>query len=180
MAIVLRCTGKVLKELGIKKSGLSFISESQEPLKEWYVNLFYIDRKKCLIFTEAQSLFTFIVFGLYRKEIKTIEKVFRKGLSKILYYHNFNAKQINHILKTCDDFCFSTTISRKVLGSMNDMVFGYKNHLYLMEQITEEIEIDILRSLNDTPMGSIKYEFPIEVFTKYVLALFQNNEQALV
>jgi hypothetical protein len=99
MAIVLRCTGKVLKELGMQKRELNFVSESQKPLKEWYANLFYIDRKKCLIFTEAKSLFTFIVFGLYRKEIKNIEKIFRKGLSKILYYHNFNAEQINPYFK---------------------------------------------------------------------------------
>ena len=168
MAIVIRCTAKVLKELGIKKSELSLVNEFVEPLKDWYVNLFYIDRKKCLIFTEAHSLFTFIVFGLYRKEIKNIGEVFRIGLSKVMYYHDFNAEQIKSLLELADNFCFSLTISRKVLGSMNDFIFRYESHLYSEEQITQEIEMEILRNLNDTPMGSLKYGYPIEFFKRYV------------
>ena len=45
----LKCTQKVLKELGIKPS----VAQAREPdtrLGHWYVNLFTVDRRKTFLF----------------------------------------------------------------------------------------------------------------------------------
>ncbi len=76
--LILRCTTKILKEMGVSKSSLEDVSENNHPLREWYVNLFHFNRKKCLLFTNAATLFSFVVQGVSRNEIRKIESLFRK------------------------------------------------------------------------------------------------------
>lgn len=156
--ILIRCTAKVLKELGISKSQIIDYSDQPQPLQEWYANLFYRNRKRCLIFTNTDSLFSFIVPHVYRKDIKNILELFRKGLSKALFYENFDADQIKKVMSLVDDLTIAKTNNRSVLGSMNELVFQYLSYLDLHEDDGEEGLILASHKLNKTPMSGVKEE----------------------
>jgi len=166
--IILHCTNKVLKELGVSKSGLINVREDSNPLSVWYVNLFYLNRQKCLIFTSAYSLFSFVVHGVYRKDIRKIDELFCKELSRALFNENFNAQEMDKVMKVVDEIKFTKTTNRSVLGSMNDRVDHYN---YMKSRSIVEGDMDdaaIMSNLNKTPMGSLNYDYPIERFRAMV------------
>lgn len=158
VVIIIRCTAKVLKELGTPKSKIADYSGQLVPLQEWYANLFYWNRKKCLIFTNSDSLFSFVVMNVNRKDIKNILKLFRKGLSKSLFYENFDTEKIKHVMSLLDDVTIAKTNNRSVLGSMNEMVFQYETYLNMHEDEGEERLILAGHKINETPMSGVKEE----------------------
>ena len=54
----LRCTKKLLDKMERPK-----IIQAEAEGDDWYANLFRIGRKQCIIFTHAESLYSFIVPG---------------------------------------------------------------------------------------------------------------------
>ena len=166
--MILRCTGKVLEEMGVPKSALDDVSGNCHPSQEWYVNMFYFNRKKCLLFTNAATLFSFVAHGVSRSEIRDIEGLFRKRLSKALYDEELKSDQMKSINDRLEAFILAKTVSGSVLASMNDRIRHYK---FLKSRSMIERDIDdagIQCQVNRTPMGALKYNYPIECFMAMV------------
>ena len=77
---VLRCTQKVLNDLGMNAGELAEPGDVKGPLKEWYVNLLRIERRKCLLFAEATTLYLFLVPGVVKKEVENLPTLFAEQL----------------------------------------------------------------------------------------------------
>ncbi len=61
---------------------------------------------------------------------------------------------------------FAKTVSKSVLGSMNDLAFQYEYHI-LGDGGFDRIKIlQVNQKINRTPMGALKYKYPIEVLKK--------------
>lgn len=162
--LILRCTGKVLKEMGVYKIALEDVQTNNHPLQEWYVNLFYFNRKKCLLFTNAATLFSFVAHGISRSEIRDLDNLFRKRLSKVLYELEFKSNQMKSVNSQLGALILTKTVSASVLASMNDRVSHYK-FLKSRAVIRGDIdEAEVQRKLNKMPMGALKYKYPIECF----------------
>ena len=59
------CTKKLLTLLGLKTKDLSQPPLQEIPdMAEWYGNLFFLDRRKCLIVTHARTLYTGLLFDV--------------------------------------------------------------------------------------------------------------------
>ena len=58
--------------------------------------------------------------------------------------------------------CFSKTVDRRVLGSMNDLIFQAKIHLYE----GQKSPFDISFLLNESPMSYLNYNHPKDEFRK--------------
>jgi hypothetical protein len=170
--IVLRLTNKVLKEFGKQKPDIVQISE-ESVADEWYVNLFRFDRHKCLLFTHAGTLFSFVVMGVSRKDIQVLPELFSKELSKALFYEEFSAGQIGEFLKRADQIAIAKTNNRSVLSSMNQITFEYPFILARFAHLGEEGFVAANRELNTMLRGAIgegkhDYGVPIERFTEMV------------
>ena len=166
--IILRLTNKVLKEFGKEKPMLGEVEEEASSIGEWYVHLFYFSRQKCLIFTNAGSLFSFVVHGVSRKDIKNIENLFRRELSRALFDENFNAQEMKNIMDNINEAKFAKTANRSVLGSMNDLIRHYE---YLKSRSMVQGDMDdagLQCEINKTPMSALKYDYPIERFKEMV------------
>ena len=100
--LILRLTNKVLKEFGKEQPELVEVSENVPALDEWYVNLFHLNRRKYLLFTNAGSLFSFVAGGISRKNVRNLPELFRKELSRTLFYEEFSAGQIEEFMKRAD------------------------------------------------------------------------------
>lgn len=81
--MLVRCTSILIKEIGLSKDDIVDSTLQESELGEWYANLFFFQRKKCLIFTNARTLFTFMSFGVNRTQIRNLGDLFHEGLARI-------------------------------------------------------------------------------------------------
>lgn len=159
--MIFRCTAKLIKQLRLKDEDVCpDPGVNKEPLSSWHCNLFYIDRKKCVIFTHDQTLFTVIATGLNQADLRNYCNLFRKETSKVL--QTIEGIPPDVFLKKVDNGTdsFRRTNSRSVLGSMNEFIFTCKYGAAL-EGGLDRINSGLLSGyLNQTPMKAIKMSNP--------------------
>lgn len=164
--MILRCIAKLLKELGASKADLTDNIPQDQPLNEWYANLFFIRRKKCVIFTNAVTLFTFVVFDVDRSQIRDIGNLFRNGLGYALLEEDFNGVLIQCLVNQCHNMHLAKTRNKSIIGVMVDHV---KNTRWMVED-NGGLEIcdrsRIIRQLNRTPLLTQKFFCSIEEFKR--------------
>lgn len=172
ISVIFKEVSKVLKELRITKSQILDQPESVA-VEEWCVNLFYLNRRKCLMFTNAGALFSFVVVDVSRKDIQNLQELFRKELSLALFYEEFSAGQIQEIMKRAEKITIAKTISRSVLASMNQMTFEYGFTSEKYQHLGNDGTVAANRDLNRMLRGAIgkgRYDYgkPIERFREMV------------
>lgn len=121
---LIHCTQKLLKEMGPPTIETSS-SESPEGLGNWYANLLRIDKRKCLLFTNEKTLYTFLIPKVLKANLKNIEQEFLINLSYNLQCEGFRIDVINRVMQEYQEIGFAKTSNRQVLGSMNEFAFQY-------------------------------------------------------
>lgn len=166
----LHCTQKLLKELDIQLSDPGEVSTS-DGLGNWYANLLRIERRKCILFTNEKTLYSFLVPAVLKENLKRIEKEFLYHLILNLQYERFGMEVLAKIQREYQQIRFSKTASRSVLGSMNDLAYQYEVCIH-MEGGIENIKIlQINHKINRTPMSVLAYRYPIEALRKVIEGL---------
>ncbi|PIQ88697.1 MAG: hypothetical protein COV72_07150 [Candidatus Omnitrophica bacterium CG11_big_fil_rev_8_21_14_0_20_42_13] len=164
--MLIRCTVKLLKELNLAASELTDSVPSELKLGEWFANLFFIERKKCLIFTNTRTLFTFISFAVNRTQIKNIGELFRAGLGKALLDEDFDGAVIQRLVDECHDMQFSKTNNKSVLGAMNDHVKTAKWMVWRDGGLGKCNFPHLIKKLNRTPFSTRRFAYAIEELGK--------------
>jgi len=167
---LIHCTQKLLKEMGTPPIETP-LSESTEGLGNWYANLLRIERKKCLLFTNEKSLYSFLIPKVLKVNLKNIEEEFLINLSYNLQYEGFGLDVINRVMQEYEDIGFAKTSNRQVLGSMNQLAFEYEVLVEQKEGLENIRILELNKQINRTIMGALKYRYPIESLRK----LFQEN-----
>jgi len=92
---LIRCTQKLIKELRIEPS-----EKEAQPgdIGGWHANLLHIDRKKCVLFTNDRTLYSFFVPGLKIPEFERFQDVFRENLLNCLVNDGFPQFHIKKVL----------------------------------------------------------------------------------
>jgi hypothetical protein len=67
--VILRCTKKLLDLLDASSLRLT---ESEPSEDDWYANLLWVDRQKCLLITHAATLFSVFVPGVRKADLRPI------------------------------------------------------------------------------------------------------------
>lgn len=157
----LRCTKKLLSELGRKPS-----DETQyaDEFGCWHANLLRIDRRKCVLFTHDKTLYTFFVPGLTKPHFQKFHEVFRQNLFKRLITENLSQNHIEIILDDIREIEISKTNNRSVLGSMNDLTFQLKCQIADEGGLSGTDISKLNHDLNRIPMSAIK-----EIYSIYEL-----------
>lgn len=167
---LIRCTQKLIKEMGLKKSELSVTEPKFSYLGSWHANLLHIDGKKCVLFVNDKTLFNFIVPNVKRHEIKNLSSIFKEHLIYALSSEDVTTKTKEEIIKEYNEINYSKTNSKKVLGSMNDLAFHYKHHILSDGGIFSALVPNIVSKLNHMPMGMLNYNYSSEELK----ALYEN------
>lgn len=158
--MVICCTAKLLKEIGISNADLVKDVSEKSTLGEWYANLFYFERRKHVIFINARTLFTFISFDVKKSQIKNLGELFRIGLGKALLEENFEGSLIQRLINECQDIQFAKTQNRVVIGVMIDHV---KHTKYMLPDESGIWNFStIVKQLNRTPLLTQKFSYSIE------------------
>ncbi len=156
---LIRCTQKLLKELRVRPS-------AEEPLSgyigDWHANLMWVERRKCVLFTNSDTLYSIFVFGLKRADFDHFGEIFRQSLFRRLRIEGFSQIQIEKALDEYETIRLAKTNNRRVLGSMNDLAFQMAAHINAAGGI-RHLGIDDLNDiLNRIPMGTLKYRYSVE------------------
>jgi len=112
-----------------------------------------------------------VAAGVSRKDIQNLPELFRKELSKALFYEEFSADQIQDTMKLADKTTIAKTISCSVLASMNQMLFEYEHMAERYAHLGDEGMVVANKKLNRMLRGAIgegrnDYGVPIEQFKK--------------
>ncbi|OGW52785.1 MAG: hypothetical protein A2Y81_13135 [Nitrospirae bacterium RBG_13_43_8] len=97
-----------------------------------------------------------------KANLNNIEHEFLINLSYNLQNEGFGLDVINKIMQEYQEIGFAKTVSKSVLGSMNEFAFEY-DYLIRGEERIEKVRIlEINKDINRTIMGALKYKHPIE------------------
>jgi hypothetical protein len=67
--VVLRCTRRALELLGVRAVTLTELPAANN---DWYLNLLWLDRQKCLLLTRAGTVFSVFLAGVHKADLRPI------------------------------------------------------------------------------------------------------------
>jgi hypothetical protein len=161
---LIRCTAKLLKEIGLKPSQLQQGEPDFSFLGQWHANLIYIDRRKSLIFVNDRTLMNFVVPGTTRAQIRELPDLFLSTLACVLSAEDVPGDTQAKVLAEYEEIGIAKSSSRSVLGSANDIAFHYKYSIEEAGGVHSWRIPEIIHDLNRMPMQAINYKFPIVEF----------------
>ena len=114
--MILRCTKKLLDVIRPEQ-----LAEPEPDGDDWYANLLVLDRRKCLLLTHADTLFTIFEPDVRASDLRSTpnlvpELIGRELLAEALPPSSFGSP-------TTEPLQVAKTADRSVLGCMNDMAF---------------------------------------------------------
>ena len=156
---VIRCTAKLLKLLS-GSPGSPTTSSLEPGDDDWYANLLWLDRRKCLLMTQAATLFSLFEPEIVKASINpfgamAVSLVERELASEELAPNTFGPLQATA-------FLVGRTCNRSVLGTMTDIRYQIE---WAVDQSGGLRNTDIgqlNRWLRRIPFGAISYERPID------------------
>lgn len=147
MALI-QCTKKLLDEL----PAAADIDHKPTLLGNWHANMIRIERRKCVLFTHDETLFSLFVPKLTKPHFQNLTAVFLDNLTLSLKSEGLDQYIDRIVAEYTDNLTFTKTSSRSVLGSMNDFV----NCMYFMIPrfggIEELDPLEINRNINRIPL----------------------------
>jgi hypothetical protein len=115
--VVVRCTKKVLDLLGHDVT-LTELAPSDD---DWYLNLLWIERQKCLLLTHSGTLFSVFRAGIRVAEVRPLGGYVVEAIETELRAEHLPAGTFAQLDPT--DVRIAKTASRSTLGYMKEMAF---------------------------------------------------------
>jgi hypothetical protein len=157
--MVVRCTGKLLNLLGHHSVTLV---EAPADDDDWYANLLWLDRRKCLLVAHAGTLFSLFVADIRVGELRPFERRIVELLTAALLEEGLPIDALGRLEPS--EVRIAKTVSRHVLGVMNQMAFEIAWHADqaggLWNVDVDELNRHLRRSLH-TKDGD--YRVPLEL-----------------
>lgn len=113
--MILRCTAKILTLLAARPAELATPPASDD---DWYLNLLWIERRKCLLLTHAGTLFPVFVADVRKADITPIGPYVVSLIEEHLGSEGLAPDALGRL--DPDDVQLAKTASRSILGVMND------------------------------------------------------------
>ena len=130
-------------------------------LKEWYVNLLRIERRNCLLFAEARTLYVFLVPGVVKKDVENLPALFAEGLRMNLLRDGIPSDTAHRVAEV-EPFHLAKTRDRRVLGSMTDLTHHYRYHIESEGGLAHADLQGLNRRMNRVPMSMLGMDYSID------------------
>lgn len=114
--MVLRCTAKVLNLLGGRPKDMATVEHTDE---DWYANLLWLERQKCLLLVHARTLFSVFVPGVHKADLMPIGASVVALIQNELRAENLPLDRFGVLDPGSVEL--AKTASRSVVGYMNEM-----------------------------------------------------------
>src|SRR4051812_24322236 len=113
--VVLRCTRKPLWRL--RRTPAEDVPTSSTLLGDWYANVLFAYRKPLIVAVSARTLLPVLIPA---RDPASLAPRLVTGLSEVLAALGIRADQIREEQQHMAEIVFARTISRRILGTMND------------------------------------------------------------
>ena len=159
--MVVRCTAKAPKLLGLRPPSLAEIEPEDD---DWYLNLLWFDRRKCLLLTHAGTTFSVFVPDVRKSDLDPLDLFIVDALIVALDSEGLPHDALGELDPL--DVQLATTASRRVLGYMNDIAMHIDYALDLYGGVLDVDVITLNRRLQRTLHNyGGRYEFPLDRVT---------------
>src|SRR6266568_4248253 len=122
--MVVRCTKRMLDLLGGRSLTLSELAPTDD---DWYLNLLWMDRQKCLLLTHAGTLFSVFRAGVRSADLRPIGNYLAEAIESELVAEGLPTDTFSELQP--DSVRLAKTASRSTLGFMNEMAFELRYHI---------------------------------------------------
>jgi hypothetical protein len=157
--MILRCTARMVDLLGIRPASLVTESHSDD---DWYANLLWIDRRKCLLLMHAGTLFSVFVLDVRKADLRPIGPFLTRLLEEQLVSEGLPAESLGRL--DPEDVRVGKTASRSVLGFMNDAATHLRYRIAAMGGVEWTDEVILNRYLRRVPNSrGGEYVTPLEL-----------------
>jgi hypothetical protein len=155
--VILRCTRKLLVVIG---SPVADPAPARDP-EDWYANLLWFDRRKCLLLTHVATLFTIFEADVTASSLRATHQFVTGLIGRELRREDLPAATFGDLEQ--QEVLLAKTADRSVLGCMNDMAFRCE-HVIAEAGGLAGIDLDELnRSLRRNINSARGYRPPIEL-----------------
>ncbi len=158
---LIQCTKKLLSEINFSDKIVHSQKKVFPVLGNWHANLILVQRRKCVLFTNDETLFSLFISRLKKQDFKNLESIFIKNLILCLSLDNLGQYIDKIENEYSSSICFTKSRNRSILGSMNDMVHIIHAHLDGMD-IDNIDDHSLNKILNRTPFKTNKYRYATE------------------
>ncbi len=159
--MVVRCTKRMLDLLGGRSITLSELPPTDD---DWYLNLLWIDRQKCILLTHAGSLFSVFRAGIRSADLRPIGNYLVAAIETELRAESLPTDALSELEP--EIVRLAKTASRSTLGLMNEMAFELR---YFTADAggLGRCDIDVLNhGLRRTLRNRDEYVRPIELVAR--------------
>ena len=163
--MIFRLTTKLAKKIGIDPLPALPCDKSKDPLLDWNAHLFTVQRTRYLLATNTESLYSLVIPGRGITTDRQFIQSIWTGLEAFMVRQGYHLRPAKDLPSPGRDAFFSKITDRRVLGSMNDLIFQSK--IRLEEGRLTPFEVSFY--LNETPMSYLKYRSPKDAFQKLLL-----------
>ncbi|WP_375502139.1 DUF6933 domain-containing protein [uncultured Jatrophihabitans sp.] len=114
-AMIVRCTAKARSLLGVRQ-----LAEPEHSPDDWYLNLLWFDRRKCLLLAHVGTLFPVFVADVRKADLTPLDQWLTNVVLRELNAENLPAAVLGEL---APPIVLAKTASRQTLGFMNEMAW---------------------------------------------------------
>jgi len=171
--MIIRCTQKLLKDLKQKPANGEPVNNL---LWSWHGNVFHIERRKCILLTNDETLFSIFIPALKSQDFKIFHIIFGQKLFKTLLAEEIPQDQIETVLSECEKIQYEKTNNRSVLGTMNEQKFQIEYSIQSEGGLAQTNMFELNRFINRNRLSAIDYKYPIEIFKEKLKKITLSNQ----
>jgi len=162
----IECSAKTLKELGLGKEAIGYGETEVDPFFTWYCHLFFIDRKKCLLFVNALSRYPIFRFYVNRQDIRRLNELLQETLEAAMREEGVPDTVISQVIQPLSNPNISKSKNRRIIGTAVEyqrLIFAGFEAPY--GQLGEMSDLRESLYMARTPIVAMKPDcFPYSVF----------------
>jgi len=160
--VLLRCTSRLLATIeGKTKPVLNTTAPASE--SDFYASLIWIERRKCLLVTQAGTLFSIFTPDVRAGDLRPVGRFVVPLIEDALDSEGLPSDTFGHLV--ADDVELAKTANRSVLGCMNELAW-YCELAILDAGDIQRLDVARLNhQLRRVILGPLRGSYPIELAT---------------
>ena len=164
----LRCTKKLLQQIGLDAAVQAREDVSVETDHDWYAYLKWLEGRKCVLFTSVGTLYPFMVLDARKAQLRDLPELFLAEYEQNLVHLGATRTQIAHELSVMRDVKIGKSQNQKILGSMNDYAFQAEVYVNASGGVKQADALLVSERLGEAPMSVIGYSSGIRELRKKI------------
>jgi hypothetical protein len=163
--MVVRCTTKAIDLLGGRSLALAEPAPSDE---DWYLNLLWVERRKCLLLAHAGTLFSVFRADVRAADLRPAGAYLVTAIQTELDRERLPLDTLGRLHP--EDVVLARTASRNMLGFMNQMAIELRYCIARDGGLGPSDVHALNHQLQRTPRNRGEYVLPIDLVTERLLA----------